>query len=145
MSFRYCRDPLFVACFAVYWMNWFLEGCHRSLPWFESYLNDVICIPFWVPIMLWANRKLGLRRHDGPPEASEIIIPLVIWAMVFEWILPHLANWKDLAVADPIDVLCYAIGAFVASAYWSLTYGHSMRGHRHVFGDGTESAGNAIE
>jgi hypothetical protein len=126
-------------------MNWCLEGFHRSLPWLESYLNDLICIPFWVPIMLWMTRKLGLRRHDGPPEASEIVVPLIIWAMVFECVLPRLAHWKGLAVADPIDILWYTVGAFVASISWSLTYGHSMGQARQAFGDGAEHDRKAIE
>ena len=41
-------------------------------------LNDVICIPFWVPIMLFIMKKAGLRREDGPPTGSEILIPLIL-------------------------------------------------------------------
>src|SRR5262245_50409749 len=93
-----------------------------SPPLLRSYLNDIICIPFWIPIMLWSLRKLGLRRHDDAPHAHEIVIPLLIWAVVFEVILPATRAWAGLAVADPNDVLCYALGGLLAGLYWTWRY-----------------------
>lgn len=122
MAFGYLRDPLFLACLLVYGANRMLEDWGMSPPVFRSYLNDVICIPFWLPLMLWAEHKLGLRPHDDPPYAYEIVIPLVFLAAVFEVILPSLPAWRGLTVPDPNDVLCYAAGAFLANRFWQWRY-----------------------
>jgi hypothetical protein len=74
--------------------------------------------------MLWANRKLGLRRHDAPPQGYEIVIPLLIWAIVFELVLPATRGWSRLAIADPIDVLCYAAGGCLSALFWTWRYGN---------------------
>ena len=123
MGFAYLRDPLFLACVCAYWVNRFLKGHGISPSLFQCYLNDLICIPFWIPVMLWVARRVGLRQHDDPPYAYEIVIPLVIWAVVFEVALPLTPPWPGLAVADPNDVLCYALGGFAADRYWAWRYG----------------------
>lgn len=122
MPFRYLSDPLFLACFFAYWVNRLLEARGMSAPVFRGYLNDLICIPFWIPILVWVQRRLRLRRHDAPPQSYEIAIPLVIWAAVFEVILPTTPTWAGLAVPDPNDVLCYALGGLVAVHFWGWWY-----------------------
>ena len=123
MAFGYLKDPLFLVCFTAYWVNRFLEAYDLSTPILCSYLNDLICIPFWIPIVLWIMRKLGLRRHDAPPRAYEIVIPLLIWSVVFELVLPATLAWSGLAHADPNDVLCYALGGCLSALYWKWRYG----------------------
>ena len=122
MAFGYLKDPLFILCFSAYWMNRYIESVDLSTGILRSYLNDLICLPFWIPIMLWAHRRLGLRRHDEAPHVHEIVIPLVLWSLIFEVILPTTRTWSGLAVADPVDVLCYAIGALVAALFWAWWY-----------------------
>jgi hypothetical protein len=122
VAFRYLKDPLFLVCFSAYCVHRVLKTHDLSTPLLCSYLNDVICIPFWIPIMLWGERKLGFRQHDDPPSALEIVIPLVIWAIVFEVVLPSTDTFAGLAVPDPNDVLCYALGGFVAARFWQWWY-----------------------
>lgn len=128
MRFGYIKDPLFVVCFSAYWTNTYLEKLDLSPGLLRSYLNDLICIPFWIPIMLWGERQLGLRRHDDPPHAFEVIIPLLIWSFVFEVVLPRLPVWTGKAVADPIDVFCYVVGAFMSVAFWGWWYRRRFNG-----------------
>ena len=81
MAFRYLLDPLFLFCFLLYFVNrWILE-VYVPGTFFASYLNDLICIPFWVPIMLFFMRKCGLRGDDSPPRSYEIIVPLILWSL----------------------------------------------------------------
>ena len=122
MAFGYLRDPLFVICFSAYWINRYLESVDLSANIFRSYLNDLICIPFWVPIILFVHRRLGIRIHDEPPRALEIVIPLVLWSVIFEVVLPTTQAWSGLAIADPADVLCYSIGALAGAAFWTWRY-----------------------
>ena len=122
MRFRYLLDPLFLACLVLYVVNrWALKPV--SSHWLlHGYLNDLICIPFWVPIMLFALRALGLRRDDAIPRASEVLIPLIIWSVAFELILPRVGPFREFAVSDPADIFCYTVGACAASLFWSYWY-----------------------
>jgi hypothetical protein len=95
-----------------YFSNWFSR----------DYLNDVICIPFWVPIMLFMMKKIRLRSTDVPPTASEILIPLIIWSWVFEAWLPFTKTFKHLATSDYLDIFSYTVGAFFAAIFWKIWY-----------------------
>ena len=130
MRFGYLRDPLFLACLALYFVNrWLLKSlwpagfCH-------SHLNDLICIPFWVPILVWLLRKAGLRASDAAPRSWEIVIPLLVWSAVFELILPYAGPFREIAVADPADILCYALGALVAALTWRACYGSPLEARK---------------
>jgi hypothetical protein len=119
---RYLRDPLFLFCLALYFVNrWWLK---RLFPagFFHDSLNDLICIPFWVPIMLWLMRRAGLRDNDAPPQWYEILLPVLVWSAVFEVVLPRLGPFQRLAIADPADVLCYVLGALGAALFWRRWY-----------------------
>jgi len=128
MRYRYVRDPLFVFCLLLYLLNrWVLKPL---LPYgfFQGYLNDCICIPFWIPLMLFGMRRLGLRRHDRPPTSYEIVVPLLVWSFVFELVVPRLGVFRGLAFSDHLDILCYASGALAACVFWRAYY---RRGDAH--------------
>lgn len=122
MPFLYWRDPLFCTCFAIYGLHCLTRMCGMHTAWCDAYLNDVLCIPFWVPLMLWTEKKLGLRREAGPPTRWEIIIPLLVWAALFEVVIPSRHEWGVALIADPYDILAYAFGAMVAAAFWRWYY-----------------------
>jgi hypothetical protein len=120
--FRYLRDPLFFACLGMYFLNrWALKPLLRG-GFLHDHLNDLICIPFWVPIMLWGQRKLGLRASDGPPFASEIVIPLFVWSWFFEMVLPETGLVGRRAVSDHLDIVYYSLGAALAASFWRWLY-----------------------
>ncbi len=127
MRFRYLTAPLFLFCLVLYFLNRFL--IKRFVPggFFHDHLNDLICIPFWVPIMVLLLRKVGLRGNDDPPGADEILIPLVMWSAIFELYLPHVRHFERLATADPTDILFYTLGALAASVIWQVTYRDRQR------------------
>jgi len=122
MRFRYLADPLFIGCVILYFVNRFVIKRLVTGGFFHAYLNDLICIPFWVPIMLFFSRKAGLREYDGPPRADEILIPLILWSAWFKMFLPRIAYFSRLAVADYADVFFYTIGALAAWMLWEITY-----------------------
>ncbi len=121
--FLYLRDPLFLACLGLYFINrWIFKSIWHD-GFVHNHFNDLICIPFWVPIMLWFQRRAGFRESDGPPLAGEIIIPLFVWSWVFEIILPSTRLLGDRVVSDYRDILYYSIGALLAGSFWRWWYG----------------------
>ena len=122
MPFLYLKDPLFLTCLVLYFANrWLLKPLFPS-GFVHAYLNDLICIPFWVPIMLWMMRKAGLRTDDAPPQWYEILLPLLVWSAVFELLIPQLGPFRRLAVSDPGDILAYTSGALFGALFWRAWY-----------------------
>ena len=126
MPFRYLTDPLFVFCLALYAANRWVLKPYFPNEFSQSYLNDLICLPFWIPIMLWTMKCLGLRRTHTPPSGGELIVPLLVWSWLFEVYLPGLDSFKELTFADPADILCYTTGALLAAVFWKWWY-HERR------------------
>jgi hypothetical protein len=123
MRFRYLKDPLFLFCVSLYFVNrWVLKPyCANELS--RSYLNDVICLPLWIPIMAFILRRIRLRTHDAPPTAGELLIPLLIWSWAFEIYLPSVPFFKGLATPDYLDLMSYTTGGCFAAGFWKLWYG----------------------
>jgi hypothetical protein len=122
MRFRYLKDPLFLFCVCLYFLNrWVLKPCLPN-EFSRCHVNDLICIPFWVPIMLFVMRKTGLRNDDVPPRPGEILVPLLVWSWTFELFLPHTELFRHLATADHLDILAYTIGAIFAAVFWRYWY-----------------------
>lgn len=127
MQFLYLCDPLFRSCLVLYFINRWIFKRLWDAGFFHDHLNDLMCIPFWVPIMLWAQRRVGLRDSDGPPLASEILIPLFVWSWLFEMILPRIGPFRERAVSDHLDILYYTVGALIAIAFWAWWYREPVR------------------
>ena len=115
--FRYLLDPLFLACVGLCFLNRLVIKPNCNIHFFHAWLNDLICIPFWVPIMLAGMRLFRLRRHDNPPTVAEIGIPLILWSWWFEIYLPNLVT-TPRHYADPWDIVAYSIGAAFAWLFW---------------------------
>ena len=127
MRFRYLADPLFLFCVTLYFVNRWVLKPYFPNDFSRDSLNDVICIPFWIPIMLFIMRKLHLRTDDEPPRGSEIIIPLIFWSWFFEVYLPFVPFFKPLATSDSKDILSYTIGALFAAVFWKIWYGRNVQ------------------
>ncbi len=127
MRFHYLRDPLFLCCVLIYFVNRMILKRVWDSGFVHEHLNDFICIPFWVPAMLWVERRLLIRQDDGPPEAMEVIIPLVVWSCIFEIALPCTGWFGRYCVADPQDIMYYATGALGAAVFWRWWYGDTRK------------------
>lgn len=123
--FRYLHDPLFLACVFAYLANrWLIRSVVDDGFW-HSHFNDLICIPFWTPALVWLARRLGWRNHDGRPRGVELLLPVVVWSVMFEIWLPQTALFRGRSTADPQDVLWYVAGALAASVWWDWWYGEA--------------------
>lgn len=126
MTFRYLSDPLFLCCVLAYFVNRFILKSIWKTGFVHEHFNDLICIPFWVPIMLWMERRFGLRRDDKPPDAIEVIVPLLVWSWVFEIFLPRTEMFRRYCTADPWDITYYSLGAIGAFLFWRIWYGSKV-------------------
>ena len=108
-------------CLAAYFVNRLVLKSVWEDGFVHEHQNDLICIPFWVPMMLAAQRGLGLR-DDLPPRTCELVIPLVFWSLVFEIILPSIDLLEGRFVADHLDVVYYTLGCPGAGAFWRSRY-----------------------
>lgn len=122
MRFLYLRDPIFLSSVVAYLVNRFVLKRVWETGFVHTHLNDLLCIPMWVPLMLWGLRRVRLRPHDGPPELSEVVLPLIIWSWWFELMLPATALFGPWCVADHEDILYYALGALGAGIFWRWWY-----------------------
>ena len=120
--FRYCGDPMFLTVAALYAVNRWLIKPHVPLnrtTFFAWHLNDLICIPFCLPPVLYIYRLVGLRRPDAFPTRWEIVSHLAVWSLTFEWIAPRYFHRQlPLAISDPWDIVAYAVGACAAGYRW---------------------------
>lgn len=112
--FNYWRDPLFCVCCGLYAVNRWLVKPHVHSPFLRGQFNDCLLIPCALPLVLWLQRRLGLRRHDGFPAAGEIAFHVVVWSVWCEVIGPHLMR----VTGDVWDAVAYAGGGLVAWLWW---------------------------
>ena len=116
--FRYVTDPLCVTCCSLYATNRWLVSPHVHSRFLRGQFNDLMLIPCALPLVLWAQRRLGLRQTDTRPTGSEILFHLVIWSILCEVIGPHIMR----TTGDYLDVLAYAVGAGLAFLWWRRNY-----------------------
>jgi hypothetical protein len=102
------RHPLFAAAVLAYsllyvnkhWLHW-------PLPLgVSSYLGDVLSLPLMLSLALVAHRLL--IDPAGTLPVKWVVSAWLVVAVWFEGLLPL---WSAQAVADPLDVLAYALGA----------------------------------
>lgn len=124
--FYYLKDLLFWLCVILYFVN---RTIVKPLTigknnFFGSYLNDLLCFPIWIPVVLFIGRLIRLRRHDEPPDIYELGLFFLIWSYVFEIAAPIYGPYLNNPVSDAWDVVCYGIGAVISGFYWNFSILH---------------------
>jgi hypothetical protein len=114
--FGYLRDPMFLAAAIGYATNrWLLKPLLAS-PFLHGHFADLLLIPAALPVVLWVQRLVGLRKHDLAPSWSEMVLHLAVWSLICEFIGPH---WLHHGTADVWDVVAYATGGVAACLWWN--------------------------
>jgi len=101
--------PLLVGLFV--WLRR-AEGGAGLPAWAGSYLDDVVCLPLVLALVLTVHRLAGRPAQWTLPR-SHGLASVVFFALYFELVLPLV---KVTATADPLDVLAYAVGWLVFEA-----------------------------
>jgi hypothetical protein len=78
-----------------------------------------MCLPLFLPMILYGQRLIGLRRHDGFPRWWEILQHWVIFSIVFEVILPRMPN-VFRHTSDPWNVVAYLAVGILAGICWKI-------------------------
>lgn len=111
------RDPLWLCSVALFALNrWWIKPNFSGAFWHSS-LNDVLCLPAWMPIMVWLFARLRLRDWT-PPRPLEIVVCWLFWSVVFEVWMPHTSAFGRFAPGDPMDVLAYGAGGVIGFLWW---------------------------
>ena len=112
-SFSYLRDGWFVCGCLLYLLNrW---GIQPETGFLRNYFADILLMPCALPVLLQIQYWLGLRPGNSWPGCMEILLYLVFWSALFEWIGPALAT---RATGDRWDVAAYAAGAALCAFRW---------------------------
>lgn len=122
--FAYAVDPLcLVACTGYAVNRWALRPAGwASGPFMRGHFNDLLLIPAALPVLLWLQRRLGLRAADTSPTWREIALHLVVWSIAAEVIAPRL--WHR-STGDWLDVVAYTAGALIAGCWWQIASARS--------------------
>lgn len=84
---------------------------HHPLPvLLTSYLADVLALPLLLTAALLLMRHGYFRQAAFVLPGSWVVAAWALLSLWFEWWLPRV---QPAAVADPLDVLAYAVGAWV--------------------------------
>lgn len=115
--FGYARDPLcWVACGFYAANRWGLPNVLKNA-FLRHHFNDLLFVPAALPLLLWVQRRLGLRTADRFPDWREVVLHWLVWSLAAEVVGPRLF---PRATGDVWDVVAYAVGAAVAAAIWHL-------------------------
>jgi hypothetical protein len=119
-GFRYWRDPLCVVAVLLYVANsvWWKPMTADPSSFVHCYLGDLLCLPVCVPVTLWLQRRVGLRRDDCRPTPGELLLHWLLWSACFEWIGPQMPLLAPGAVSDPWDAVAYGVGGLLAALIW---------------------------
>lgn len=112
------RDRLFLASCIICIINRGLIKPNTSIEFFHQHLNDLLCFPIWIPVLVSLLVLLRLRPKGEPPHSYEILIPLLLWSWTFEAWLPTTSVLAGVTIADHRDIIWYAVGALVGTIYW---------------------------
>ena len=114
--FQYLRDRLFLAAAAGYVLNRWLLKPLLPFQFLHEHFDDVLLIPAALPVILWVQRFICLRKHDLAPSWSEMGLHLLVWSVICEFVGPY---WLRCGTADVWDVTAYAAGGIAACLWWN--------------------------
>jgi hypothetical protein len=119
--FRYIDDPICVGSMVIYVLNRLVLKPHHIGGWLvHDYLNDLLCLPIFLPIILRLQSALGIRRHHLPPAFFELIHNWAIFSVLYYFVFPRWPAFSS--VADPWNSVAYLVGGIAAYVCWRRFY-----------------------
>ncbi|WP_187263409.1 magnesium citrate secondary transporter [Pontibacter beigongshangensis] len=100
------RHPFFLLCFFLFLLNQVLELSGIFLWPLHTHLDDLLCLPLALTVVLAAERWY-FKRPGFVLPVSYILSAFAVFAVVFELLLPL---FFTRYTADALDVQAYAAG-----------------------------------
>lgn len=102
------KHPFFIVCFVLWVANQLLELSGIYIRPLYSYLDDLLCFPLTLTIILAAQRAY-FNNYSITIPVSHAVFAVAAFTFCFELVLPL---FSEKYTADMQDVLAYSIGAF---------------------------------
>ena len=97
---------LFSIAVILFIVNQYMEREYLSLPGLKYYLDDLLLLPIFLPMMGWIHKKAGLT-DTVEISVYQVILSIIYFSIAFEVVLPQVFQ---IGVADPVDVFMYILG-----------------------------------
>jgi len=99
---------------SVFGLNQAVELSGITIPILHEYLDDVLCLPIVLSVILVIHRQYRLKCSYYILPFSHILLSVLVIAALFEIVLP---NMSPRFTGDPFDVLAYMLGALIFVKY----------------------------
>ena len=117
-KFHFFGDPICLASMIFYAVNrWYFKPHDIGGAFTQGYVNDLLCLPLFLPLILGVQRMIGLRKHDAPPRMWEVVQHAIIFSILFEVVLPRYPR-QFHTTADPWDAIADLVGGVTAWFCW---------------------------
>jgi len=95
-----------------------MEVKYLTSPTMRYYLDDLLLLPIFLPILAWAHKVSGVT---DVVEISilQVILSVIYFSIIFEVVLPVIFQ---IGVADPMDVLMYILGGMTTLLVFRKNY-----------------------
>ncbi|MBT3251658.1 MAG: hypothetical protein HOB17_10740 [Candidatus Marinimicrobia bacterium] len=109
---------MFSVAMILFITNQGMEGEYLTLPVMRYYLDDLVLLPIFLPILGWIFKMAGLT---DVVEISmfQVILSVIYFSIIFEVMLPV---FFQIGVADPMDVLMYILGGMITLLVFRKDY-----------------------
>jgi len=103
------HQPLFILASTLFLFNQLAESQQIFLPYIHAYLDDLLCFPIVLTLILFFLRKI-YQSPDYQLSTYQIAFAVLYFVVVFEGLLPH---FSEDYTADVWDVVAYTFGAVI--------------------------------
>ncbi len=106
---RTLQQPVFILCVALFAINQLLEWRGVYLQPINFYLDDLLCMPVVLTIVL-AGERLYFGDNGFILPVKYVAVAVVLFSLWFEVVLPL---FSATYTSDILDVLFYSLGAIL--------------------------------
>lgn len=103
------RHPIFTSSFILFGLNQLLELGHIFIWPLYTHLDDLLCLPITLTVILAAERLYFANPYFVLPKRY-ILSTVFLFSVTFEALLPAVASKYT---SDVWDVVAYAVGALL--------------------------------
>jgi len=104
---RPLTNPWFLIVGVAYLILLVLKKTGVYIAVLSDYGADLLALPVALSITLWVIRRSKAERKDFRYPWTYILVAVLVFAVLFEWIFPSMT---DRFTADWIDIIAYGLG-----------------------------------